>query len=157
MVCGKFNKRTGTCPHGCTWSQFACHHYSRNRPCATTPCPYVHVERQCNSNGPLSSYWRNAAGARPRSPSESPPQPKQFPRKPPKPPLAPARPETEALSPRTRKALLLVGIDPKEAGMLNKSMIDKCYRQAQEKAYQQCQNINRAKAYLDKAWPPSLD
>ena len=157
MWCGRFNKRTGTCPHGCTWRNFACHRYSRNQTCMQTPCPYVHVERQCNSNGPLSSYWRNAAGARPRSPSESPPQPKQFPRKPPKPPLAPARPETEALSPRTRKALLLVGIDPKEAGMLNKSMIDKCYRQAQEKALQHWQDVNSAKAYLDEAWPPSAD
>ncbi len=99
--CGKFNKRTGTCPHGCTWRNYACHRYSRNRPCRKTPCPFVHVEPQCDADGPFVS---SSAGARHRSRS-------------PQPARAPAPPERRAPSPRTCEALLLIGIDSNEAGI----------------------------------------
>ena len=110
--CGKFNKRTGTCPHGCTWRNYACHRYSRNRPCRKTPCPFVHVEPQCDVDGPFVS---SSAGARHRSRS-------------PQPARAPAPPERRAPSPRTCEALLLIGIDSNEAG-ITKGMIGTNYRQ----------------------------
>ena len=149
MWCGRFNKRTGTCPHGCTWTNFACHRYSRNKMCRETPCPYVHVEPGCDADDPFVS---SSAGARHMSRS-------------PQPAWAPAPPERRAPSPRTCEALLLIGIDSNEAG-ITKGMIGTNYRRAMR---EQCaseqmrlleailrsktQQLTNAKEYLDGVYP----
>ena len=154
MLCKKFNKTTGTCPHGCTWRNWACHRYSRKKPCWEEPCPYVHVEPQCDADDPFGYTWRNTAGARHRSRS---PQPKARPK-----PRAQAHapPERRAPSPRTCKALHLIGIDSKEAG-INKGLIGTNYRQAMRECHpdrmetilrRRTQELNIAKAYLDSVY-----
>jgi hypothetical protein len=133
--CGKFNRRTGTCPHGCTWRNFACHRYSRGKTCMETPCPYVHVEPQCDADG---AFVSSSAGARHRSRS-------------------PQLVRTPSPSPRTREALLLIGIDSNEAG-ITKGRIGTNYRQEMRKWHpdkleaicrSKTQQITNAKAYLD--------
>jgi len=150
--CSKFNKRTGTCPHGCTWRNFACHRYSRKKTCMETPCPYVHVEPQCDADDPFGCTWRNAAGARHRSRS---PRPKPRPKPPARAPAPPAP------SPRTCEALLLIGIDPNEAG-ITKGMIGTNYRREMREWHpdkleailrSKTQQLANAKEHLDKVYP----